>query len=306
MSIKVYNKEKELGLENKIINCGSVSISSTVLKRSEKKPVTIAVELYGEEYAKNMAKYLPPDIAMVNSILVSTNWNKNDDVFSPEETWAARYSPVLKPVNIDHQGRENTANKIIGVITDARAVDDNYQSVYSTVQDGKEIIPSSFNILCSTALWQAYFPDAVGTILDRIDENKQYVSMECLFNDFGFALKEENSDVVNLLPRNDVTAWLTASLRVYGGKGTVNINGKNYTIGRWLRSITFSGIGYVENPANEKSIVFQDYVAHANTKYNKINDADLINWEEKEEYLSKSDDYCVSNNSTLGNIELWP
>ena len=40
-----------------------------------------------------------PDLALVVSILVSTGWNRNDDIFTPEEVWAARLSPLHKPMN---------------------------------------------------------------------------------------------------------------------------------------------------------------------------------------------------------------
>ena len=305
MAIKVYNREKGLGLEAKILASSKVITAASLLPKSEKSDLSLAVELYGEEYSKNASKYLPPDLAIVNAILVTTNWNKNDDVFTPDETWAAKYTPSLKPANQDHIGREGVGNKIIGVIMASYPVDGKYNPVHSLYSDdGKETIPEHFNILCTTALWQAYFPEAVGTILSKIDENKQFVSMECLFNDFGYALRQEGNDSLSLLPRNDVTAWLTASLRSYGGKGTVSIDGKNYTIGRWLRSLTFSGVGFVDNPANSESIVFQDYIANAsnkNVKYNKINESDIKNWEES---VGK-EEVCVLNMSNEGRIQLW-
>lgn len=309
MPIKVYKREESLGLANQITAASKIVVAASVLPKTEKSPLSLAVELYGEEYAKNAAKYLPQDIALVHSILVTTNWNKNDDVFTPDETWAARHTPTLKPANIDHVGREGVGNQIIGVITAARPVDEKYNPVYGEYdKDGNEKIPGHFNILCTTALWQAYFPEAVGTILNRIDENKQFVSMECIFNDFGYALREHSTSELNLLPRNEITAWLTANLRAYGGKGTVVINGKNYTIGRWLRSITFSGVGYVQSPANDESIVFQDYIAnaaHKNDKYITISDADSLNWGESKQNFDKNVESCVWNNSTIGSIQLW-
>ena len=36
------------------------------------------------------------------SILVTSNWNKNDDVFDNMEVWNARQTPEHKPTNLNH------------------------------------------------------------------------------------------------------------------------------------------------------------------------------------------------------------
>ncbi len=54
-----------------------------------------------------------PDLALVVAILVSTGWNKNDDIFTPEEVWKARSSPLHKPMNDEHQ-----STKILGHIVE--------------------------------------------------------------------------------------------------------------------------------------------------------------------------------------------
>ena len=40
------------------------------------------------------------DLYYLQSILVSTGWNKNDDVFDPQELWSARSTPEDKPFNL--------------------------------------------------------------------------------------------------------------------------------------------------------------------------------------------------------------
>jgi len=48
-----------------------------------------------------------PDLLFMRSLLVSTGSNKNDDVFLPDEMWKARSTPILKPVDWEHNtGRE--------------------------------------------------------------------------------------------------------------------------------------------------------------------------------------------------------
>ncbi len=84
--------------------------------------------------------------------------------------------------------------------------------------------------------------------------------MECFFEDFGYALRTDPNATVSLLPRNQATAWLTKYLRSYMGSGKVTIEGVNYQIGRWLRDVNFSGVSFVDTPANPESIVFQDII----------------------------------------------
>jgi hypothetical protein len=245
---------------------------------------------------------MPKDMSYVNAILVSTNWNKNDDVFTPDEVYKSVYTPVFKPANENHIGREEVGNKIVGFIKDSYPVDDEYE-YYS--YDNKD--PESFHILCQIGLWQAYFPEAVGSILKSIDENKKYVSMECFFDDFGYALKTEGSDECNLLPRNEITSWLTPYLRAYGGKGKVVINDVEYIIGRWLKDITFSGVGFVDDPANDDSIIFQDYLqpTQASIKYKHIDNDKVETWTKNSKKLKE-----INNNGVLnlvqGNCDIWP
>ena len=42
------------------------------------------------------------DLYYLKSILVSTGWNKNDDVFDSKELWAAKNTPEDKPFNFMH------------------------------------------------------------------------------------------------------------------------------------------------------------------------------------------------------------
>ena len=46
------------------------------------------------------------DMATMRSVLVSTGFNLNGDVFTPEELFAAKDSPVNKPINIEHNEKD--------------------------------------------------------------------------------------------------------------------------------------------------------------------------------------------------------
>ena len=71
--------------------------------------------------------------------------------------------------------------------------------------------------------------------------------------DFSYAVKTPE-DEYHVVARCPDTAFLTKHLRIYGGSGEFD----GCTVGRLLRNITFSGKGYVDNPANPYSVLFND------------------------------------------------
>jgi hypothetical protein len=183
------------------------------------------------------------DLFYIKSVLVSTGWNKNDDVFDPEETWAARKTPEDKQFNFMHN-----ENDIIGHITGSYVVD----------QDGNKVeaeeAPKQFDIIAEAVLYNSWTnPDnreRMQKIIAEIQEGKWYVSMECLFAGFDYAVTgaDGNSKV---LARNEETSFLTKHLRAYGGNGEY----QGHQIGRSLKQISFSGKGLVARPANPRSII---------------------------------------------------
>jgi len=87
-------------------------------------------------------------------------------------------------------------------------------------------------------------------IISEIQEGKWYVSMECLFAGFDYAVTNEDG-TSKILARDDETAFLTKHLRSYGGTGEY----QGHKIGRSLRQISFSGKGLVAKPANPRSVI---------------------------------------------------
>ena len=79
----------------------------------------------------------------LESVLVSCGWNKNDDVFMPQATWAARNTPEDKQFNFMHD-----ENDIIGHITGS----------YVLTKDGKAVaddesqMPEDFDIITQAVL----------------------------------------------------------------------------------------------------------------------------------------------------------
>ncbi len=257
----IYDSEIQDKLSDILTANDKVVMASTATETSPIKMPSIDLE---------DSEVLDPGLSQVYSILVTTNWNRNDDVFTPSEVIKAINTPVWKPANEEHEANEEV-NKIIGVINSSTPVNDDYEPISINVDSP----PAKFHVLISTLLWEKYFPKVVAKIKKNIDENKQFVSMECIFPDFGYAIKAKDSNEVSLLDRTKDTAYLTKYLRSYGGKGLFkDKNEQEYRIGRWLKNFTFSGVGYVKKPANPESVTFTNYSSsqakEEETKFNKI------------------------------------
>lgn len=187
------------------------------------------------------------DLFYMKSILVSTGWNKNDDVFDPQELWSARNTPEDKPFNFMHNEKD-----IIGHITGNIAV--NYSG--EEIPEDTTNPPSEFNILTTSVIYTSWTDpeqrERMNKIISEIEEGKWYVSMECLFPNFDYALIDD-SGRTNVIPRTEASAFLTKHLRSYGGTGKY----QNYQVGRLLRNLSFSGKGLVSKPANPRSIILE-------------------------------------------------
>ncbi len=199
------------------------------------------------------------DLFYIKSVLVSTGWNKNDDVFTSEATWNARNTPEDKQFNLMHN-----ENDIIGHITGSYVVDRDGKPVDDDTQ------PDNFDIITEAVLYNSWTEaenrERMKQIIAEIEEGKWFVSMECLFAGFDYALLDEKG-TGQLLARNESSAFLTKHLRAYGGTGEY----EGYKIGRSLREIAFSGKGLVANPANPRSVILDASKAFCVTSKADIN-----------------------------------
>lgn len=184
------------------------------------------------------------DLYYIKSILVSTGWNKNDDVFPPDQTWAARTTPEDKQFNFMHN-----ENDIIGHITGSYVVDRNGNAIANT-----DTVPPEFDIITEAVLYNSWTNpenrDRMSKIIDEIEQGKWFVSMECLFAGFDYALIDAQGNP-KVISRTEQSSFLTKHLRAYGGTGEY----EGYKVGRALRDISFSGKGLVSKPANPRSII---------------------------------------------------
>lgn len=264
IQMKIFPTEIEDGLENQIKAQSSISYASLanpaenhIAKASKNKNI------------KSIASIDDKDLYYTQSILVTTSWNKNDDIFDMKEVWDARNSPSHKPTNLEHD--ENT---IVGHITanwpiteDGLLIDDNTPV---------ENLPNKFHILTASVIYTGYTdPDLrerTQKLISEIQDGQKYVSMECFFQGFDYGLTNLATGEYKILPRNEETSYLTKHLRAYGGLGQDG----DYKIGRVLRNITFSGKGFVNKPANPESIIFNKddfmFITKNETTENKKND----------------------------------
>lgn len=180
------------------------------------------------------------------SILVTSNWNKNDDVFRPEIIWAAKDTPIHKPTNDGHDSM-----KILGHMVKSWAVDDSG----AILSDDTTELPEKFHILVGSVIykvWPSYENQEkyVSELIEKIEAGEKYVSMECGFKNFDYAISSD--DGIKIIERNKDTAFLSKYLRAYGGDGVYN----GAKIGRAVSEISFCGKGYVDKPANPESVIF--------------------------------------------------
>ena len=187
------------------------------------------------------------DLYYLKSILVSTGWNKNDDVFDPKELWDAKNTPEDKPFNFMHNEKD-----IIGHITGNKVVDYNGQEI----DIEKDDVPDKFNILTTSVIYTEWSDmdqrNRMSKIVSEIEDGKWFVSMECLFPDFDYALTASDGST-KVVSRDEASAFLTKHLRSYGGSGEY----ENYRVGRLLRNLSFSGKGLVSKPANPRSVILE-------------------------------------------------
>ena len=238
MSIKIYQHEINDGIGDLVKSTASVAYCSEATFQRD-----IPEEIVAKAIAENKDQI---DLYYLESVLVSCGWNKNDDVFLAEATWAARNTPEDKQFNFMHD-----ENDIIGHITGS----------YVLTKDGKAVaddaeMPTDFDIITQAVLYNSWTGDEnrerMEKIISEIEEGKWYVSMECLFAGFDYALTNPNGEH-KILARDEESAFLTKHLRAYGGSGEYD----GYKLGRALKNISFSGKGLVSKPANPRSVILK-------------------------------------------------
>ncbi len=204
------------------------------------------------------------DLEFNKSILVSTVWNGNDDFFEALEVWAARYSAKNKPFNIEHE-----SEVIIGHMIGSYPIDEKGNLIPDDVP--ADDLPNKFHIVSKNVIYKWWrSPEKrqeIAEMIAQIKEKDWFVSVECLFSSFDYALLDLQGNV-KIIARNKETSFLTKHLRIYGGTGVY----KDYKIGRVPRNLVFSGIGLVKKPANKES----EFLTSKKYDFNLISSEKLV------------------------------
>jgi len=254
--MQIYKSEIMDGISELVRSESSIAYCSQVSLTQELPSLSSIITKLQASSNRNQI-----DLHYIKSVLVSTGWNKNDDVFAPEQTWAARNTPEDKQFNFMHN-----ENDIIGHITGSYVIDGNGSKLEA---DSKEV-PQQFDIITEAVLYNSWSnpenKERMQKIISEIEEGKWFVSMECLFSGFDYAVVNPNGDN-KVIARNEDSAFLTKHLRAYGGTGEY----EGYKIGRSLRDISFSGKGLVSKPANPRSIILDSSKAFSTNEQNDFN-----------------------------------
>lgn len=250
--MRIYKAEKDDGIDFQMNKAGS----STVFVTAQVKICDIDKYFNGMSVAdlakttstiqtvEELLGQAQPDLVLVVSILVSTGWNNNDDIFIPEEVWKARSSPLHKPMNDNHN-----AKKIIGHIVKSRVLDKDG----TEINDDIDVIPEEFDIEVAGVLYRMFpeLSDRIDEIIAKAKVGEIFVSMEAWFPDFAYGIIDPKTGDTKIIERNESTAFLTKHLRVHGGSGQY----RDFKIGRVLKNIIFGAQGFVDNPANPESVI---------------------------------------------------
>lgn len=246
--IQVFEQEKKDGLEDKISSSCSLALEVTPTV-AIKTPIDTAFA-----NLPNVSEIVKKiDLFYFESVLASVGWNKNDDVFTAEELWLARNTPVDKKINYMHDEKD-----IVGHMTASRVLDFEGKLVIDNTPT--EQIPSAFDVVVGGFLYRYWEDDTLkarmNSIIESIGQYKIAVSMECIFPHFDYAVITPDGQH-KVIARTQDTAFLTKHLRWYGGSGSY----EGYKLGRVLRRMIFTGNALVDRPANPRSQIVKSEIS---------------------------------------------
>lgn len=220
----------------------TTAIARAEIFQPSQKDFATSSDIIGKTIGKKLNQQ---DLLYIKAVLVTTGINGNDDVFLIDETWKARHTPVLKPINWMH----NDAN-IIGVMYSSEPHDLNGKHI--TAENWED----PFEIIVEGAIYKLTFPDKAKEIETKAAANQLFVSMEAWFDSYDYAFFKDNN-FNSLIQRDSSTAFIDPYLRSKSGTGVIEVEGEKFRVGRALRNTTFGGMGCVFVPANDRSLILE-------------------------------------------------
>ena len=245
--MKIFQQEIDDGLKKQIIEHTSIANLIPISKQPLIKNKEVLKKL-SDNFKVAQAASVDFDLYPLYTILTTSGWNGNTDVFDITETTNARNTPIDKPFNLEHDSR-----KVIGHITGSWITDADYHVIENP---DKSKLPEKIHLLTSAVLYKSHpekdetLYEEMQQIIAEIEKGEWYVSMEVLFKGFDYAVVEPNGTQY-VVERNHSTAFLTKHLTMYGGTGSY----KGNKLGRLMRDLIFSGKGLVKVPANSESVI---------------------------------------------------
>lgn len=272
----IYQQEWDDGIAEQVMANASIAylaqIQPTTKQTTDLAKASFNYQLIMDPDSKSLASVTDEDLYYVQSILVSSSWNRNDDIFDKAEVWKAKNTPEDKPTNLEHD-----EDQIVGHIVSNWPIDSEGKKIPDNLE--MEQLPDKFHIVTGSVIYRNFsnpeLRERAELLIQEIEAGKKFVSMECYFNNFDYGLLNQETGEYKVLSRNNNTSYLTKFLRAYGGVGEYD----NHKIGRVLRNISFSGKGFVNKPANPESIIFDKQNA--------------------DEIFTKKDDNLLANNSVF-------
>ena len=246
-----------------------------IFEPTEEKCLAVASLLNANKAVATEGITLTPqmDLLYLRSCLVSVGTtagiNDNDDIFTREAAWAARHTPVLKPMNWQHQDKD-----ILGVIysVEARDLDGNVLAF-----DSETAPDCDYEFWTEAVLYRMIHKDRVSEVEARSKANDLFVSMEAWFDDYEYGLCNDKGHLARVVARNESTSFLDKFLKANSGAGSYRdpASGRDFRIGRVLASITFGGCGLVDRPANKRSVI-SDVATLVDDRGQPLDDIDVI------------------------------
>jgi hypothetical protein len=256
MTIPVYDREIEDGLEESIASQTSFAFQTEITKNGQGRYI-------GGELTEAKASMVDTlDLFYIEDILVSTVTNLNFDHFLPEEVWKAKDTPKNKPFNLEHDSSD-----IIGHIIKSVPVDENMTTIPEDI--AIDDLPAKFHLLNESVIYKFAGDkerrEFIADTIQEIRDGEWSVSMECLMYNFDYLVTNPDGES-SVVARNAETSWMTKHLPHYEDKKTKKrgtgvytdaSTGDEYKIGRVPRNFTFSGKGLVRKPANPESVIIK-------------------------------------------------
>lgn len=227
------------------------------------------------------------DLYYLNALLFSSLWNDNDELFLPSETWYARNTVTDKPFNFEHE-----CDDIIGHTTSSFTIDGDSNKITDDIKVDE--LPSLIHVISQAVLYKCWSKadkqERMDKILQEIPDGKWFVSVECLFPDFDYALKDKDGQY-KIIARNQKTSFLTKYLRLFNGTGVYD----GCRIARVPRNFIISGKGLVKRPANKNSIIFANKI-----DYKKFNNKIVLNTNNE---IAKASVYINTENTEVNKMD---